>query len=103
MTYQQALEQVQTAMGIGEETFYLAQSFAKTNDTNQAIQILAEQFHQAAKSVADFDMTVIEYVTALLDDMEHLKDADDFTDSADAEYNGFFWVDDFSKYLKLNF
>lgn len=103
MNYQQALEVVKTAVQFGGEAHYLAQAFAETNDTQQAVEIVAEAFHQASQGVTDFDLTVEQYLVAMLDEQDKFKDADAFADEDAANYEGFFWIDEVSKYLKLNF
>lgn len=103
MNYQKALEMVKEAVEFGAEAHYFAKGYARTNDTQQAVEIVAEDFQQASVGVEDFDMTVMEYLIARLDELEFFEEAEAFADEAEAEQAGYFWMDEVSKYLKLNF
>lgn len=104
MTYEQALAAVKAAME-DQEAYYLAASFAEGK--SNPLEILADAYHQAScamdMSREKFEITVIEYVLLRLDDLEYLKSADDYEDGNAAEKDGFFWLDEFDKFVKLNF
>ena len=104
MNYSNALDSVKSAISFESEAdLYMVKSFAEVRETEKAIEIVADQYQQASEGVSDFNMTVFEYVFAILEQEDKIKNASYFENEAEAEQDGFYWIDELEKWLKLQF
>lgn len=102
MNWETALRLVDEALE-NDLTWNLAVAFAQENDSEKVSQIVAEQYQQASDGIDDFDMTLDEYLFARLDEEEvNMKPANYFESEEDAEKEGFYWVDEINRWLKLD-
>lgn len=76
----------------------LAVAFTQENDSEKVKAIVTEQYEQA-----NVDMTLDEYLFARLDEEGiYMKPANYFESEAEAEKQGFYWVDEVDRWLKLD-
>lgn len=102
LNYQNAYEVVEEAL-LDDLTWYLAVAFTQKEESEIVKSIVAEQYQQASEGVDDFDMTVEQYLFAMLDEEEVYMKKDDYFDSEEeAEKQGFYWFDGIHRWLKLD-
>jgi len=76
----------------------LAVAFTQENDSEKVKAIVDEQYEQA-----NVDIPLDEYLFARLDEEGiYMKPANYFESENEAEKEGFYWVDDVDRWLKLN-
>lgn len=98
--YGTAFEMVKEALN-DSGTYDLAVAFTQKNDGAVVQQIVADQFHQAADGVDDFNMTVEQYLYARLEESDNMLFAGAFENEAEAENEGYYWDDSIGMWLKL--
>lgn len=87
---------------IDDLTWNLAVAFTQNDDIEIVKSVVAELYQQASEGVEDFDMTVGQYLFAMLDEEEvNMKKADYFSSDEEAEKQGFYWEDEINRWLKL--
>ena len=76
----------------------LAVAFTQENDSEKVKAIVTEQYEQA-----NVDIPLDEYLFARLDEEGvYMKPADFFETEYEAEKEGFYWVDEVDRWLKLD-
>ncbi|WP_341323447.1 hypothetical protein NSQ62_08210 [Solibacillus sp. FSL H8-0523] len=104
MEYGKALDLVKATVSFESAAdVNLVKSFAEVTETEKALEIVAVQYQQASERVSDFNLTVFEYVLAILEQEDKIKEADYYENEIDAENDGFWWIDEISKWVKLDF
>ena len=102
--YEQIFELVNEALN-DVNTFDLAQALAETNEGQTVTQIVAEQLYQSVSvsNEVDYNINVHEYLLLSLEDSDKLLQPEAFENEIEAEEQGYFWNDEMSKWIKLDF